>query len=127
MASVGRFVIIDDQTITSTTTVVASNSLELHSNKFIAWLDISAVDGTSPTFDVVISHSPDKTNWVTLATFAQLGANGNEAIFEGDFADAGAGKTPQGVFPYIRAVVTVGGTDPTGDVTCALYFDKGGK
>ena len=72
-----------------------------------ATLILSAIGGTSPTFDVTIEDSPgDAVPTVfTRGTFAQLTANGSESI-----AIAGA------VHSKMRARVVAGGTSPTAQV-----------
>lgn len=48
-----------------------AQSLGPYSKNFIAWLDVSANNG-STTVDAEIQHSPDGTNWKTLAAFTNV-------------------------------------------------------
>ena len=64
-------------------------------------LDVAAVSGTSPTLDLVIETSPDKSNWFTHATFSQKTAAGKDL------------KTLSNLGKYLRARWTIGGTTPS--------------
>src|SRR4051812_41676996 len=65
-----------------------------------AFLNITAVSGTSPTLDVKFQDSADGTNWVDVASgaFPQKTATGISSLVLNN------------VGPYLRAVQTVGGS-----------------
>lgn len=64
-------------------------------------LDITAASGTTPTLDVTIETSEDKTTWTSVGTFTQATAAGKQR------------KVFVGLDRYVRAVETVGGTGPS--------------
>jgi hypothetical protein len=68
-----------------------------------AFLNITAVSGTSPTLDIKFQDSYDGTNWVDVASgaFAQKNATGASSLVLNN------------VSPYLRAVQDVGGTSPS--------------
>lgn len=89
-----------------------ASSLELGSSDFIAWLHVSANDG-STTVDAEIQHSADGTNWKTLAAFTNIAnTTGSEAV---------AVTIP--VLPYVRSNVVLTGT-PSATVKVQLWHDK---
>ena len=75
-----------------------------------AFLNITAVSGTSPTLDVKFQDSYDGTNWVDVASgaFSQKTATGASSLVLSN------------VGPYLRAVRTRGGTSPS--FTYDLYL-----
>lgn len=65
-------------------------------------LDVTVVSGTTPTLDVVIQTSPDNSAWTTAFNgFGQVSAVGSQYR---EIPCAGR---------YIRAVCTIGGTNPS--------------
>ncbi len=91
----------------------APQSMAPNDSAFIGLLVGTNVDAGT-TVDVIIEHSPDRTNWFTLATFSQLnGVDGSEAI-----------QITDSVFVNTRADVTLGGT-AIADVKCQLWYDPG--
>jgi len=84
---------------------------------FIAWQKATKNSGTSPTLDTVIQHSPDKVNWKTLATFTQVTTGTVTQAVQINSANTH-------VFPYVRAVTTLGGTTPNFDVLVELWAQK---
>ena len=71
-------------------------------------LDIAAVDGTSPTLDLVIETSPDKVNWFEHTTFTQKTDAGKDLL------------TLSHLGKFIRARWTIGGTTPSFTFSVAL-------
>lgn len=71
-------------------------------------LDITAVAGTSPTFDLVIEASHDKASWVTHTAFAQKTGAGKDL------------KTLSNLGRFLRARWTLGGTTPS--FTCSVQL-----
>lgn len=69
-----------------------------------ALLNVLWADGTSPTLDVVLEHSSDDNAWAALGTFAQKTDAGSQVLHS-----AAANTT---VNRYVRAVRTIGGTNP---------------
>lgn len=113
MASVDKITLIDEALTASKTS--DPQQLQQNNKDFIAWQSVS---GNSGTVDTVLQHSPDKTNWITFATFAQVaGATGTEAILPGSFTTAN-----QPLFPNIRAVSTL---SANATVKVELFFDPG--
>lgn len=113
MASTSTLVLVNNETIT-TTKNGTPRSFGPTDRSFLGALVIANVSGGSPTFDVDIETSPDRTNWFNVGSFAQVTAD-----------DAKELQISRDLFVNIRAVVTVGGTTPTGDVTVKLWFDPG--
>lgn len=72
----------------------------------IAYLNVSAVSGTSPTMTVTLQDSPDGVNWYNIPSgaFSAVTAVGTSRL-----------ALPAGtaVGPNFRASVTVGGTTPS--------------
>lgn len=69
----------------------------------IAFLNVTAASGTSPTLDITIQDSPDGTVWTNhpSGAFTQTTATGVKRL-----------EIPR-VGNHVRAVVTVGGTTPS--------------
>lgn len=97
------------------------------------WVKCSAASGTSPTLDVSFETSPDGgTTWFIIGKMAQRSAAGqwrwkvsfkpvNEAGAESVMAATGSAvvlNTPIG--KHLRAVYTIGGTNPS--FTLSVYF-----
>lgn len=88
-------------------------SLESSSTAFVGWFKCSAINAAT-TLDVKIEHSPNKTDWKTLCTFAQLvGVTGSEVK-----------QITDGVLPFVRYSATLAGVTKDATVEVALYFDK---
>ncbi len=68
-----------------------------------AFLNISAVSGTSPTLLIAFQDSPDNANWypITGGAFSSQTATGQNTL------------TLTNVGPYLRAVQTLGGATPS--------------
>jgi len=71
------------------------------------YMSCTAVSGTNPTLDAVVSSSADGTVWITHTTFTQITAAATELKFLEKFGR------------YIRVVATIGGTN-TPTVTFTL-------
>jgi len=77
-----------------------------------AYLQITAVSGSSPTLDAKVQHSADNSSWADLISMTQATALGAER------------KTVTGtVNRYVRANFTVGGSSPS--FTFMLGFYRG--
>jgi len=72
-------------------------------------LDVTAASGSNPTLDVTVETSPDGVNWQPFMRFAQKTAVSSERR-QGGPSDR-----------YVRAVATVGGTNPS------FTFSLGGE
>jgi len=76
----------------------------------VAVLQVTAISGTSPTLDVTVQHSPDGTTWTDLIAFTQVSA-----------AHQAERKTVTGsVDQHVRAIWTLGGTNPAATFTVAF-------
>lgn len=71
-----------------------------HEQTFLAVFELSASGGTSPTVDAEVQTSFDGSVWHTVATMTQLSGVGRKDEI----------KPVSYVGPYVRAVVTPGGT-----------------
>ena len=101
--------------VTTTTTGTAVDGTAASSNGGIAHLHVTAVSGTTPTCDVTIEHSVNgSTSWATLATFTQV-----TTAVASQRVTVAAGTT---VRRYLRAVVTIAGTNPS--YTLAVAFAR---
>lgn len=69
----------------------------------LAWLNVTAVSGTSPTLDVKFQESMNGTDWLDIpsAAFTQTTANALKRL---EFSTRAQ---------FVRAVVTIGGTGPS--------------
>lgn len=98
--------------VTSTTTGSSVDGVAASSNGGVAHLHVTAVSGT-PTLDVTIEHSTTGAgSWSTLATFSQV----TTAVASQRLTVA-AGTS---VRRYLRAVLTVAGSDPSYTVAVAF-------
>ena len=106
-------VVYGEATVTTTATGAAVDNGAASSNGGVAQLHVLAADGTTPTCDVTIEHSVNgSTLWATLATFAEVTTSpASERVV------VAAGTT---VRRYLRAVVTLDGTDPEYTVVVAF-------
>lgn len=114
----------------STSTVIGASAITTNTTTagvqignfacFQFYLNVTAVSGTNPTYDVKIQQSSNNTNWVDFYTFPTI-------------TSAGYHTTPMLLreFTHYRVVQTVGGTTPsftrnmviaTGQVTVARFF-----
>jgi hypothetical protein len=84
--------------------------------KAFATLHVTAVDGTTPTMDVIIQSDDNSgfTSATTRGTFTQITEAGSQLIaIDGAVADT-----------YWRAQYTIGGTDPEFTFAVALGFEE---
>jgi hypothetical protein len=93
-------------------------------NRWVGFIKVGTITGTSPTLDVKIQHSADGTTWVDLLTFTQLtsgSANSSEVKFASSATDY-----LKPLLPFVRATKTVGGSSsPTFNaVTIQLLLDQ---
>ena len=108
MASVQRVHLFPEEALTASE-VGSSKVLEPHTTDFVAWLAVSANDG-STTVDVDIEHSADNTNFVTVDSFTTVtNATGYQEL-----------QITKSLLPYVRANITLGGT-PDATVEVSLY------
>ena len=107
MASVNN-IPLAEATITGNDTG-ETKSTEVYQSNFIAVLNVSAIAGG--TVAGVVEHSFDGSNWLTLATFAGLGATGTEIQ-----------QITDNVGPMVRSDLTYAGA--TADVKVDLFYDK---
>lgn len=98
-------------TETATGTGTGHDSGAASSNGGVAHLHVTAASGTDPTLDVTVQESTDGSSWVDLVTFDQATAAGGQR------------KTVDGsVARHLRAIWTIGGTDPS--FTFAVAFSR---
>lgn len=86
-------------------TVTASengNAVEVSDfNGVLAYLNVTAVAGTTPSMTVTIQDSPDGVTWYDVSSFTAVTAAGTQRLVESN-----VGK-------YIRASIAVSGTTPS--------------
>lgn len=89
---------------------------KLTAKAFLGQLIATDNGGVTPTLDVKIQHSLDGTNWYDYITFTQVttGSNNTEAI-------APSNETGH-IFPYVRAVSTMGGSGLNYTYTTKLCY-----
>lgn len=117
MASISKLGLVS-KALTAASTTSDVQTLNNRDKKFIAYLKASAVNAAT-TVNCKLQHSPNGTDWYDFATFAAIvGAAGSQAIHESSFATAN-----QGLFPRIRAVVTLAGVTKAATVQVDLWFD----
>lgn len=103
--------------MSSTETVLASQTITANVNSatltlsnltptIVAYLNVSAVSGTTPTMTVTLQDSPDGVNWYNLPSgaFSAATAVGTSRL---------ALPATTAVGPNFRASVVVGGTTPS--------------
>ena len=99
-------------TVSATGTGSAANNDASTSSGGAGTLQVTAVDGTSPTADVKIRDSADNITYADLITFTQATARTAER------------KTVSGtVNQYLKVSYTIGGTAP--NVTMVVGFARG--
>lgn len=105
-------VVLPLATVTATGTGSATNHGSATSGGGAGTVQVTAVDGTSPTADVKIRHSADDSTYADLITFTQATARTAER------------KTVSGtVNQYLKVSYTIGGTSP--DFTLVVGFARG--
>lgn len=88
-------------------------TLETNSDKFIATIDATAVNGAT-TVAAKVQHSHDATNWFDLVSFTNIvGTTGHEAK-----------QITDSVLPHVRAAITLSGATQAATVKVMLWFDK---
>ena len=87
------------QTATLTTGLVSTGSFR----DVVAYLNVTAVSGTTPTMDIVLQDSPDNVTWYDIPTgaFTQATAISAQRIVATQLGG------------YVRAVITIGGATPS--------------
>lgn len=70
-------------------------------NGVLAYLNVTAISGTSPSMTVALQDSPDGVTWYNAAQFTAVTAVGTQRLVV-----ANVGK-------YVRASVTLSGTTPS--------------
>lgn len=98
--------------VTATDYGGAVNNAASSASGGVAFLQVTAVSGTSPTLDLKIRDSADNATYVDLLSFSQFTARGAER------------QTVSGtVDQYLKARYTIGGTDPSFTIT--MGFARG--
>lgn len=92
-------VLTGTQTASVTSSAVSAGDFP----SFVAYLNVTAAAGTTPTLDVSFQDSPDGTTWYDIPSAAFTQAT---AASRGRLVVTGVG-------PYLRAVATIGGTSPS--------------
>jgi len=97
---------------TSETTTFSSTPIDSSPNidKIIGWLKLTNYSGLT-SVDIVIEHSPRETDWTIWQAFAQLTADGFEAI-----------EVNKSLLPKVRITATLVGSGSV-DILCELYCD----
>lgn len=89
-----------------------SLSINPQAKNFLGFLKATNVNAAT-TLDVVIEHSPNKTDWFEAAAFTQLvGTNGSEVKTLSD-----------SLFVNVRASATLAGATQEADVLVQLWYD----
>lgn len=92
------------------TSTVASSSQNVPEDNVVAFLDVTAASGTTPTLDVDIeSLDPVSGKWFVVGSFAQKTTTGTERLSLGVVPDE-----------VLRANATIGGTTPSFTFTTSL-------
>lgn len=84
-----------------TTTFTSSGVSTSNVDGVIAYVNISAVSGTSPTLNITLQDSPNGTDWFDASTLAQATAISKQRVV---LSSVGA---------HLRAVCTIAGTAPS--------------
>lgn len=100
-----------------TATVTSSAQTLQRGNSGIGRLVYTNNSGATPTLDAKIQHSPDGVVWKDLLTFTQATTgSGSEDVH---ITPTTLGGTV--IFPQLRAVSTLGGTNPNYDIDVRFY------
>lgn len=85
-----------------------------HGGRAIARLNCAAGSGTSPTLDVTLQDSDDDVTYAAIsgAAFTQVVGVASRQSINVDLDNAG---------PYVRAVATIGGTNPSFTFSVDLF------
>ena len=109
----------DGQTASTTGDATQLTGASRDCDGYIARLTAAKKSGTNPTLDAKVEHSPtgEDDTWVTLLTFDQVTT---EVLV---LKEEHVPKATTLIFPYVRAVTTLGGTDPNYDVDVDIYHE----
>jgi hypothetical protein len=108
MASVGKVVLMNETGLAAST-VGSTKGLEILQADLIGVLEVS--NSAASNYDVVIQHSPNGNDWLTLATIPNLIGNGSSII-----------NITAAALPNVRANLTRNAG--SGDVIVSIFFDK---
>lgn len=107
--------------LASRTTTSTGSAIQIKSNvhRFLARSIITNNSGTTPTADCKIQHAPTDVSaaYKDLAVFTQVTTGGPA------YEDIHITDTDTIVFPFVRAVCTLAGTNPNYDISIVLYED----
>lgn len=111
MAANSKKVFLSSQALTASATS-DPQTLSAKDKSFIGFLNVTDINAAT-TLNAKIQHSPDKSTWFDLVSFAALaGVTGNELKFP-----------TTDVLGYVRSVVTLAGATQTATVTLELVYD----
>lgn len=110
-----KITLLQDEAAALVTKTSTTLSLQSKTTHILARLHAVNNAGTLPTLDVVVQHSPDGSTWTTILTFTQV-TTSTDSNEDKQF------KITDGLlFPYVRAVATIAGTNPSYDFTTTIY------
>lgn len=98
---------------TTTGTVSASVVMQDNLQGFYVEAKASNVSGTSETFDIVLTHSRNDSEYYSLASFPQITVASNILI-----------TVDSNIMKYLKYTVTVGGSSPTADIELNVIYDN---
>ena len=113
-AAIHGIELINSSSITTTTNTDAT-LLPANARDFVCIMKADNNGGTTPTMDVVIEHSHNQTDWLTLATFTQVTTSAAYELEQLTTALITA-------LPYVRATITLGGTSPDYQVELVVLY-----
>lgn len=116
-AIISRVYTLDTQTARTTSSTGSSQQLWQGVKACAGRLSVKNNSGTNPTFDAKIQYSFDQTNWFDELSFLQVTTTGGVTVYKVVHIDT----TVTRQYPFVRSVVTLGGTSPSYDYT--VNFD----
>lgn len=100
-----------------TTTLTSAAQTLTRGSSGIGRLVYTNNSGTNPTLAAKIQHSPDGTIWKDLLTFT--GVTTGSGVEDVHVTPTTLGGTV--IYPQLRAVSTLGGTNPNYDIDVRFY------
>lgn len=103
----------------SSTGVGGNILLSPYDNRWIAYLSVGNVTGTTPSLTVTVQQSCDGVNWLPLIAFTAVTASGSvpQQLFTPSSADYS-----KPLMPLVRASYAITGTTPNfANVLCQLF------
>lgn len=116
--------LINDETLTSgTATPTTPGVLPAKAHRCVLFSSVGVVSGTTPSYTVLLQHSPDGNTWFNAA--AALTAITASSASEAQHILTAISTDYLCLFQYVRGVYTITGTNPVfNNVKLRLYWER---